>query len=77
MKIVEKKVLITGGARSLSKAIAQGFLTEGASVAVNDKDAGAVAQFEQESAGKPILAFTADITDYEMIEKVAAKVWGE
>jgi NAD(P)-dependent dehydrogenase (short-subunit alcohol dehydrogenase family) len=55
--------------------MAQGFLSEGASVAVSDKDAEMVARCEEEFRGKPFSAYTADITNYEEMEGVAAKVW--
>ncbi len=75
MRFKDKIVFITGGTRGLGKAMAQGFLSEGASVAVNDKDAEMVARCEEEFRGKPLLAYTADITNYEEMEGVAAKVW--
>jgi NAD(P)-dependent dehydrogenase (short-subunit alcohol dehydrogenase family) len=77
MKFHEKSVFITGGTRGLGKAMAQAFLAEGASVAVNDKDPEMVAKFAEEFKGKPVLAFTSDITDYELMEQTAAKVWSE
>ncbi len=75
MRFKNKIVFITGGTRGLGKAMAQGFLSEGASVAVNDKDAEMVARCEEEFRGKPFLAYTADITNYEEMEGVASKVW--
>ena len=44
-------------------------------MAVNDKDAEMVARCEEEFRGKPLWAYTADITNYEEMEGVAAKVW--
>ena len=75
MRFKDKVVFITGGTRCLGKAMAQGFLSEGASVAVNDKDAEMVARCEEEFRGKPFHAYTADITSYEEMEAVAAAVW--
>jgi NAD(P)-dependent dehydrogenase (short-subunit alcohol dehydrogenase family) len=77
MRFQDKRVFITGGTRGLGKAMAKGFLAEGASVAVNDKDSEMVAKFEDEFRGKPVLAFTSDITNYDLMEQTAAKVWGE
>jgi NAD(P)-dependent dehydrogenase (short-subunit alcohol dehydrogenase family) len=57
--------------------MAQGFLDLGASVAVNDKDPQFVATFEEEHKGRQVMAFTADITNYEEMEAVAAKAWEE
>jgi NAD(P)-dependent dehydrogenase (short-subunit alcohol dehydrogenase family) len=75
MKFKDKVVFITGGAKGLGKAMAKAFLEEGAAVAVSDKDGGAVAKFEDEFKGRPTLALTADITDYEEMERVAGKAW--
>ena len=77
MTFQDKVVFITGGTRGLGKAMAQGFLDLGASVAVNDKDPQFVATFEEEHKGRQVMAFTADITNYEEMETVAAKVWEE
>lgn len=75
MRFKEKVVFITGGSKGLGKAMAKAFLDEGASVAVCDTDAGALAKFEEEFAGKPVLAFSGDITNYEAMEEIAAKTW--
>jgi len=75
MRFKDKKVFITGGTRGLGKAMAQGFLFEGASVAVIGRDAGTTAGCVEEFKGKPLLAYTADIASYEEMEAVAAKIW--
>jgi 3-oxoacyl-[acyl-carrier protein] reductase len=75
MKFKDKVIFITGGAKGLGKAMAKAFLDEGASVAVGDRDIKALGIFEEEFKGRPVLSFNADITDYEEMEKVAAKVW--
>lgn len=80
MKFTDKVVFITGGAKGLGKAMAKAFLDEGASVGVNGRNKEAIARFEQEFQGKPALAFNTDITDYDGMEAVAAKVvesWGK
>lgn len=80
MKFSDKVVFITGGAKGLGKAMAKAFLDEGASVAVNGRNKEAVAKFEEEFHGRPVLAFNTDITNYEEMEGVAAKViesWGK
>ncbi|MCX5808784.1 MAG: SDR family NAD(P)-dependent oxidoreductase, partial [Proteobacteria bacterium] len=65
MKFKDKVVFITGGAKNLGKATATAFLEEGARVAVSDMHKEAVLTFEEEFKGKPVLAFHADITNYE------------
>jgi 3-oxoacyl-[acyl-carrier protein] reductase len=75
MRFDDKVVFITGGTKGLGKAMAKAFLDEGASVAVNGRNPEALVRFEEEFKGKPVLAFTGDITDYEGMEDVAAKVW--
>jgi NAD(P)-dependent dehydrogenase (short-subunit alcohol dehydrogenase family) len=79
MKFKDRVVFITGGTRGLGKAMAHAFLSEGASVAVNDKDAEMVASCAEEFKGKVFRAITADITNYDQMETVAAQVcdeWG-
>ena len=79
MKFRDKVVFITGGAKGLGGAMSKAFLGEGASVAVNDVDGEAVARFEEEFKDQKILAFKADITNYEDMEDVARTVvekWG-
>ena len=80
MRFKEQVVFITGGTRGLGKAMAKRFLEEGAYVGVNGLPQEAVSQFEEEFKGKPILAFLADVTDYDAMEEVAAKTmekWGK
>jgi NAD(P)-dependent dehydrogenase (short-subunit alcohol dehydrogenase family) len=80
MRFSEKVVFITGGTKGLGKAMARAFLDEGARVAVNGRNTEAVATFEEEFAGKDVLAFGADITDYEGMEAAAKAVvdkWGK
>lgn len=79
MKFNQKVVFITGGTKGLGRDLAQAFLDEGACVAVNGRDGQAVARFEQEFAGRPVIAFCADVTDYEAMESAARTVkdkWG-
>jgi NAD(P)-dependent dehydrogenase (short-subunit alcohol dehydrogenase family) len=75
MRFQGKSVFITGGARGMGKAMTKAFLSEGAFVAISDRDTDAVSRFEGEFKEQPVLAFTADITDYAGMEEVAAKVW--
>jgi len=73
MRFKDQVVFITGGTRGLGKAMAAQFLAEGASVAVNGIPQEAATQFEEEFKGKPVLAFYADVTNYEEMENAAAK----
>ncbi len=75
MRFQDKIVFITGGAKGIGKAMAEAFLAEGASVAVNSRSTEAINKFEEEFKGKNVLAFTADITNYEDMENVAGKIW--
>ncbi|HOE16209.1 MAG TPA: SDR family oxidoreductase [Syntrophorhabdaceae bacterium] len=75
MRFQDKVVFITGGAKGLGRAMAEAFLAEGASVAVNARNTESVSRFAEEFKEKKALAFTADITNYEDMEKTAAKVW--
>jgi gluconate 5-dehydrogenase len=80
MRFKDQVVFITGGAKGLGKAMTASFLAEGASVAVNGRNQEAIARFEEEFQGKPVLSFTADVADYDEMERVAAKVidqWGK
>ena len=80
MKFQGKVVFITGGARGLGKALAQAFLSEGASVAVNGRRKETLAAFEEEFRGRPALALPADISNYDEMEAALKKVvetWGK
>ena len=80
MRFEGQVVFITGGTHGLGKAMAEEFLKEGASVGVCGIPEEAVARFEEEFKGKPVLAFHADVTDYAAMEDVAAKTmekWGK
>lgn len=80
MKFKDKVVFITGGTKGLGKAMAQAFIAEGASVAVNGRNKEAATKFEEEFQGKSVLAFNADITNYDEMGHVASKVvelWGK
>ncbi len=80
MKFADKVVFITGGTKGLGKAMASAFLAQGARVAVNGRDKGAVAKFEEEFARETSRAFAADITDFDAMEAIAQGVtdeWGK
>jgi len=79
MNFKDKVVFITGGTKGLGKAMAKAFLDEGAFVGVNGRNKESAAKFEEEFKDKQIIAFNADITNYDEMEGVAEKVfekWG-
>ena len=75
MRFQNKVVFITGGTKGLGKAMAQAFLAEGASVAVNGRNKEAVEKFTDEFKGQQVLAFEGDISDYDVMEATASKVY--
>ncbi len=79
MRFDDKVVFITGGTKGLGKAISTAFLSEGAFVAVNGRDADAVDRFQEEAGKEKTLAYVADISDYTAMEETIADVaraWG-
>ncbi len=79
MRFKDQIVFITGGTKGLGKAMTAEFLAEGAKVAVNGRNQEAIGRFDEGYQGKPVLAFNADVADYDEMERVAAKVvdqWG-
>lgn len=75
MRFQNKVVFITGGTKGLGKAMAQAFLAEGASVAVNGRNKEAVEKFGEELKGQQVLALEGDIADYDGLEATASKVY--
>lgn len=61
LNLSNKVVLITGGSKGIGKAIAKGFLEEGAKVAVMARDASVLKEVEQELKG--VVGISADLTD--------------
>ncbi len=71
----EQTAIIAGGARGIGRAIACAFATEGANVAILDRDPEAEAvACELEQAGVRSLALVADVTDYQAIREGAERV---
>lgn len=75
MRFESRVVFITGGTKGLGKAMAQAFLAQGASVAVNSRNKEAAEQFTEEFKGQQVLAFEADIADYSAMDAMASKVY--
>ncbi len=67
-----KRVLITGAARGLGKAMAERFAAEGAEIVLTDLDGDALeaAREEFEGAGHRCRAYRLDVTDEEAIREV-------
>jgi 3-oxoacyl-[acyl-carrier protein] reductase len=75
MRFQSKVVFITGGTKGLGKAMAQAFLAEGASVAVNGRNKEAVEKFADEFKGQQVLTFEGDISDYDVMEATASTIY--
>jgi len=80
MRFDEKVVCITGGTKGLGKAMAKAFLEEGAYVCVNGRTKENITKFLNEFQGQKVIALSADISNYEAMESMAAQVittWGK
>ncbi|MFH1045373.1 MAG: 3-oxoacyl-[acyl-carrier-protein] reductase [Candidatus Omnitrophota bacterium] len=76
MKQLEAKVaIITGGARGIGREIALSFARAGASLAIVDVDAQALAETERElaSLGSPSAQFSVDVTSLQQVEEMVNK----
>ncbi len=76
MRLKDKVVLITGGARGIGKSIALLFAQEGAHIAVGDvnvQEAEKTAQ-EIEGMGRKSLGILLDVTDYAKVEESINKI---
>ena len=72
MKLTHKIAVITGGARGIGLAIAQRYLSEGASVVVADIDQGAieeaVATLQQQGPAEQVMGVALDVCDQGSID---------
>jgi 3-oxoacyl-[acyl-carrier protein] reductase len=73
MRLAERTALVTGAAGGIGYAIAARLASEGATVLVNDRDAGACARAASELGG---IAAVGDVTDPDAIEEVVALAGG-
>lgn len=67
-----KVALITGGARGIGFATGQALVRRGASVALVDLDAGAVAEAEGRTGRDKAIGLVADVTDAASLERAVA-----
>jgi 3-oxoacyl-[acyl-carrier protein] reductase len=78
MKLAKKVALVTGGSRSIGRAIAMGFAREGADVAVNYVSNTAEAQStvrDIEALGRQALAVKTDTSKRAEVEAMVNEVW--
>lgn len=78
MRLERKIAFVTGGSRSIGRAIALGFAREGADVAVNfvsNKEAAQSVVGEMEALGRRGLAVKADTSKRTEVEEMVKKVW--
>lgn len=77
MRLKQRTALITGGASGIGLATAERFLSEGASVALLDRDSHALARecarLERE-IGRPVLGVEADVAETTAINRAVASV---
>lgn len=76
MRLREKRVVITGGASGIGRAIAERFAAEGAVVAIADLDAAGAARAAVEIAGSGgrAFAFEVDVADEERVADMVGRV---
>lgn len=78
VRLERKIAFVTGGSRSIGRAIALGFAREGADVAVNfvsNKEAAQSVVGEMEALGRRGLAVKADTSKRTEVEEMVKKVW--
>ncbi|MEJ5377912.1 MAG: SDR family NAD(P)-dependent oxidoreductase [bacterium] len=80
MRFLEKVVIVTGAARGIGRAIAEGFLAEGAKVALADLDRAFLEKTVEQLGGGPrLIAVPCDVGRCVDVEDMVARVleiWG-
>ena len=76
MKLKDRVAIVTGGARGIGKAIALGFLREGAKVAVIDSDKERLEKLkkEMEKKNKEVMAISCDISKSSDVKEMVSQV---
>jgi 3-oxoacyl-[acyl-carrier protein] reductase len=81
MRLADKRVLITGGASGIGRAIAHGFQNEGAHIVLVDRDEQGAARVAAELAAvagdRPACAYAADLTREDAVAAVVDAVLQE
>jgi NAD(P)-dependent dehydrogenase (short-subunit alcohol dehydrogenase family) len=73
LELTGQTAVIAGAARGIGRAIAAAFAAEGCNIAVLDRDPGVLAVTDElgQRHGVRALAFTADVTDFITLRKIA------
>ena len=72
LNLHDQRVIVTGGASNIGRAIVLGFVSEGARVVLADIDE-EQARRVQEEAGEAVVVQPTDVTDLASVEKMAAQ----
>lgn len=76
-KLDQRVALVTGGSRGIGQGIALALARAGADVAINyrrDEAAAKATVVEIEALGRKALTYQADVTDYDKVKEMVAKV---
>lgn len=75
LQLQDNVAVVIGGAQGIGRAIAAAFAAEGATIVLVDRDPAAAETAREIAAqpGRPAINFTADVTKYEQLERVAGE----